>query len=152
LSKVLAAARQSAPSLRGVKPPTSDWSICSSPSGKDSSPVGLAISSDVDVPMAQSPRLGECIICPTWHCTVAADCSRREKTSFRWDPLRSTYKGSGPSWARTGRSFGPGRAIHSGLGQLPFHVGRMLTLKVCVTKSSMLKLLLIILLAEFKDQ
>jgi hypothetical protein len=86
-----------------------------------------------------------------WWLQTAVVGKRPSSGGIHYGPLTRQWPQLGPHWAAV-RPFGPGRAIRSGLGQLPFHVGRMLTLKVCVTKSSMVKLLLIILLAEFKDQ
>jgi hypothetical protein len=134
LHTVLTAARQN----RGGQSPHTDWSIAvvpSSPSGKDRPRLVLPFPATLLSQWLRIPR----IRCPSvlrgtarWLQTTAAVGARPSSGGIHCGPLTRKWPQLGLHWA-----FGrPGRASHSGLGQLPFQVGRMLVLKVCVTKTS----------------
>jgi hypothetical protein len=134
LHTVLTAARQN----RGDQSPHTDWSIAvvpSSPSGKDR-PGWSCHSQRRCCPSGSESQEFACasVLRGTarWLQTTAAVGARPSSGGIHCGPL--TRK-----WPQLGlhRAFGRlGRASHSGLGQLPFQVGRMLVLKVCVTKTS----------------
>ena len=123
--------------IAGVKAPTPTGQLLSSPvvpAGRTGPRLVLPFPATLVSQWLRIPEIACAFVLrgtARWLQTTAAVGARPSSDGIHCGPLTRKRPQLGLYWA-----FGPGRASHSGLSQLPFQVGRMLVLKVCVTKTS----------------